>query len=171
MSLPTRAWTDESSAGGHGTFNNWVDTDRDADDMIKDLVALIKLFVSADVIFDTYIIYTLPDADGPAQPRSSGTLNVVGTNPTPGWEKATQNTWSFRTVDFGQFKLVLLDSATADNFDRITDFTGLTAVTNVATELSADNNAWSGRDNAQIQTLVQIAVTLNEKLRRSYRMN
>jgi len=168
---PTLGWDDAIVAGGHGVFKDHLGVDRDSDDMIKDLVNKLKAFFSADVLFDNYIIYNQPDADDIPQPVTGNSLAIAGTNVAPGWEKATQNTWSFRTEFFNLSKLVLLDSATADNFDRITNITGITAAEDLVTEWTSTANGWAGRDGGRPTTFIQIAVTLNEKLRRGYRMN
>lgn len=171
MTLPTTAWNDVISVGGHGQFDAWSGGGRDADDMIKDLVDKLKAFFDASVIFDNYIIYTKADAEAPELPVTGNSLAVVGTNPAPGWFKAVQATWSFRTTAFGDSKLTLLDAASGDDFDKITNITGITAAEALRDEWQFDGNGWSGRDNNRPTTFVQIAYTLNEKLRREYNMN
>jgi len=171
MTIPTLPWDPSGGTPASGEFDVWDGSPIEADVMINNLVDLLAPFFSADNIFDDYIIYTLENPEADADPRYSAALATLGTNGAPGWEKATQNTWSFRTTSFGAFKLVLLDSATADNFDRITDVTGITPAVNLIAEITDVANGWSGRDGTRPAQFSQIAVTLNEKLRRSYRMN
>jgi len=75
-------------------------------------------------------------------------------------------------VNFKPFKLVMLDTPLAPSgFQKLTDFTGLTDVLALETFVEGGANVISSRQNGRPSHLVQIAYTLNEKLRREYRMN
>jgi len=171
MTLPTRQWDDTVVAGGHGAFQDWTSNPRDADDMVKDLVALFAPFFKADTTFDQYTIYSFADEDGDPLPVSANSLGIDGTSVQTAWSKAVQTTFSIRTADFNQMKLVFLDAPNNNLFDKILSFDTSPEAEAIMGALSDTTNAWSGRDNARPANLVQIAYTLNEKLRREYNMN
>ena len=171
MTLPTRTWDDTIVAGGHGAFLSWTEDPVDADDMIKDLVNVLKPFWMPESFFDQYTIYAFADEDSEPVPVTANSLGIEGTEPNDNWAKAVQTTFSIRTADFGQIKLVFLDAPQPASFDKILSFDASPEAIAVMDELSNDEKAWSGRDNARPMQLVQIAYTLNEKLRREYNMN
>lgn len=171
MTIPTRQWDDVVIAGGHGAFLDWTDNPRDADDMIKDFVALIAPFWMPDSFFDQYTIYVMDDPDSTPFPVTANSLGTEGTEPNANWAKAVQTTFSFRTADFGQFKLVFLDAPQPASFDKILSFDASPAALAIEAFVSDVENAFSGRDGARPANLVQIAYTLNEKLRKEYNMN
>jgi hypothetical protein len=131
---------------------------------------VIKAFFNPNITFDSYIVWNYPSVEANPQPVKSKTLGIAGTGTGGGWYKAVQATWSIRAANFSEMKLVFLDANSADDYDKIENFVGLTAVTAVMAILSADTNGWSSRGNSKPTTLTQITYTLNEKLRRSYRM-
>jgi hypothetical protein len=101
----------------------------------------------------------------------SGTLTGVGSAPTPGWYKAVQKTFTFRTNEFGTSKLVLLDAASFNTFNKQTTLSSGGPEDLLRDYLGSADGWLLGRDGGKPTTFLQIAVTLNEKLRRSYRMN
>jgi|ERR1041384_612969 hypothetical protein len=143
----------------------------DVSDAVADFVDLIKTQFPASVSFTNFVLFSKPDPDLPATPVFSGELAAVGTNGTPGWYKAAQLTMTFRTNEFGIWKLVLLDVGTSNNWDKVTVLTSGEAFDTIR-DFVTSNDSWIiGRDGGRPQTFLQIAKTLNEKLRRSYRMN
>jgi hypothetical protein len=171
MTLPTREWTDEVSAGGSGTFDAWTSAPRDAHDMVNDLANLIKPFFKPACSFDQYTIYTMSSPTAAPQPVAAQSLGIDGTSAQTAWDKAVQTTFSFRTSDFGTFKLVLLDAPCGNNFDKILSFDASPEAVAIFDYLKSDDEAWAGRDGGHINVMTQIAYTLNEKLRREYGMN
>lgn len=155
-----------------GHYTPWTGlTTRDADDMIKDLVNKLKARYPVNANFVDYTIYTMDNPTADPVPRYTAALGIAGTDATVNWQKAVQVTMSFRTTAFGASKLVLLDASSDNDFDKITDLTGLTAYQDIVDQWTDVNNAWSGRDGTRPATFTQIAKDLNDKLRRSYRMN
>lgn len=142
----------------------------EVDGAVKDFVAILKPFFPSTTTFINYTCYQLDDPEGPARPVISAPLNIVGTDTSSGWDKATQRTWTFRTDEFGTFKLVFLDVRVAD-FDKVSTFVEGTVTGNLIDYVTADVTWLAGRDGGRPNTFLQLAMTLNEKLRRSYRMN
>jgi hypothetical protein len=68
-------------------------------------------------------------------------------------------------------KLVLLDAPSSNLFDKILAFGASPAAVDIFDQLSDLGNGWAGRDGAKVGVMVQIAYTLNDKLRREYGMN
>jgi len=168
--VPTLNWFDETSSGGSGTFDSWTAGHIDADDMIKDLVNAMKDAYPTTITYDNYVIFTQADATANPVPVAAGTLAIDGTVVTPGWYKAVQGTFSWRTSAFGLSKLVLLDLASGDDFDKNNTVPGSGPLFNMNAEVTADAKGWSGQDNGQPMTFISVTKTLNEKLRRAYRM-
>ena len=170
MVLPTRTWSPDGATVA-GTFVDWDDNDTDADDMIQALVTLFLPFFIATTTFDLYTIYTMAAAGAKPVPVASAELGLDGTSVSTTWAKAVQKTFTFRTDLFGILKLVFLDCPSGNNFDRVNAFGADAATLAILAALSADTNAWSARDNGKPDTVVQQATTLNEALRKTYRMN
>lgn len=143
----------------------------DVDTSVKGLVNLLKTQFPASVHFDNYVLFSQPDPDLPATPVFSGELGIAGTFVTPGWYKAVQFTMTFRTNEFGIFKLVLLDVGSANNFNKETSLVSGEGFDLIRDYITATDSWILGRDGGKPQTFLQLAKTLNEKLRRSYRMN
>lgn len=168
MTRPTKQW--QESAGPAGEFETWVSGTIDADDMINALCDVLAVVAPSTTTFTQYVIYNFPDEESDPQPVASNTLGVVGLEATPGWTKAVEQTFTFRTEAFHIAKLILLDANTDNNFDRVPFSSFSSAYQDIFFELANTTNAWSGRDNARITQAIQASATLNEKLRREYRM-
>lgn len=138
---------------------------------VPDFVDVIKIYFPNTVVFQAYTLFTKADADAAPQPRESKTLNIAGTNGGATWSKAVQQTWTWRTDEFGLFKLVFLDVASNNNFNRVAAIVGGTADVDLHAYVTAPETWIAGRDGGRPNTFLQMAATLNEKLRRSYRMN
>ncbi len=137
---------------------------------VQAFVNVLKPFFKATTTFQNFTAFVQDDPNGAPHPVYTDVLNIVGTDAAAGWGKATQRTWTFRTDSFGLFKLVMLDIVISD-FDRISTFVPATVTGNLIAYVTADVSWLAGRDGGRPQTFLQIANTLNEKLRRSYHMN
>lgn len=170
MTLPTLAWDPLGGTAGNGGYLAWNSTNRDADDMIKDLVNTLAYLVPTTSTFDDYQIYTKADENAPNILRASGALAIDGLSTTL-YPPGTQMTWNFRTTGFHHAKLVLIDVVPPGDFAPT--FTGdlSTAQVNVMSQLTDVANAWSARDNSRIDTLQRITWTLNDAIRQAYRLN
>jgi len=172
QTIPTRAYTANADPTLAGTFPRWSDNAaRAADDMIEDLIAVMKAQMPAEVTYSRYTIFTQADADDPAIPRFAKNIAVVGTGVSPGYSQAVQLTISAQAADFSLAKLILLDSGSFDDFDKITAPGVSTTIDNIFNEWSSTLNAWASRLGGRPMIFRQAAKTLNEKLRREYRQN
>lgn len=165
--VPTLAW---SPGSGAGLFDTWAGSTVSADDMIAELYGFLAGILPASGGFDNFVIYTQPDPDVPPEPVAQGSLAIVGTNVTPGWDQATQVTMNFRTSTFGAMKIVTLDAQTGNDFSKTTSLPMTGVLFDVFGALTVDTNGWAGRDNGQVTGFVSQTITLNEKLRRAYRL-
>jgi hypothetical protein len=138
---------------------------------VMDFINLVKIFFHSTVKFIDWTLYTLADPDAPALPVQTGSINVAGTNASDTWYKAVQRTHTWRTDAFGVYKLVLLDAISSNNFDKQTELVVDSALANLSNYVTADATWFAGRDGGRPDVFLQVSITLNEKLRRSYRMN
>lgn len=170
MVLPTLEWVPDSALVA-GKFNSWDASAANADDMIQALVALFAPFFLATTTFDLYTIYTLASAGAKPLPVASAPLDIDGSSVSTSWSKAVQKTLTYRTTEFGVLKHVFLDCPSGNNFDRVNAFGAAADVLAILDELSNEGNAWSARDNGRPTSIMQQSTTLNEALRKQYRMN
>lgn len=138
---------------------------------VEDFVDVLKVLFPSSYTFTSWTLFTLADPEATPLPVQAGNLNVAGTHAGATWDKAVQYTITWRTDTFGIFKLVLLDAESGNVFDKITNLTGETELEGINDYVTADVTWIAGRDGGRPNTFLQVAKTLNEKLRRSYRMN
>ena len=168
QTIPTRAF--DQDAGTFGSFMNWNSVPVDAETMIDALIAAEKEFYGVGTNFYAWEIWSYPDEDSAPLLLSSKNIDVDGTSAAGAENKATQATWSFRTLAGGSFKIVNLDVEVTD-FEKVLSASLSGDETAFIAEVVSADNAWSGRDNARPGAFRQIAYTLNEKLRRNYYQN
>jgi len=166
--VPTLAWMD--TPGDAGSFETHGGGIVDAQDMIENLYTALAGILPDTAVFDNFIIYTQPDPDELPTPAAQGNLAIPGLDSTPGWAQATQVTMSFRTSNFGVMKIVTLDAATNNDFSKTSTLPISGVLFTVFGLLTVDTNGWAGRDNGQVQGFISQTITLNEKLRRAYRL-
>lgn len=142
-----------------------------ADDAVEDLIEILRPFHHTSTTFVGYTIFTQEDEDAAPQPRYAASLGLAGTNSSSTWRKAVQVTWTWRTEEFGLFKLVALDAVSGNDFDKRVAVGSGTALEALDAFVRADESFVTGRDGAQPGVFLQQAITLNEKLRKAYRMN
>jgi hypothetical protein len=138
---------------------------------VEDFVDVIKPFFIPSTIFNGYTLFTQATPEDTPVPVETNNLNIAGTGGDTTWEKAVQFTLTWRTTEFGVFKLVFLDAVSNNNFDKITDADSDIGLDPVNEYVTASVSWLRGRDGGRPKTFLQAAKTLNEKLRRSYRMN
>ena len=168
MTIPTLPWFPTSITGSLGSYQAWNGDPIDAEVMITALVNVLKVFLKTNASFDSVTTYTQATAESPNIPRASLALPIAGTAAT-GNEAAVSATWNFKTAGNGNMKLVLLDSPVpATWFARIlpAGFSG--GQQDVIDEITANSNAWSGRDDEDISLCRSITYDLNDKLQRMY---
>lgn len=141
------------------------------DTLVTAYVNVLKTFFPAGVTFIGYQAFTYATPTSSAVPFISAALGIVGTSSVGASQesKATQATYTWRTNEFGIFKLVMLDRVIA-SYEKVTNPADAQVAGIHAIVAGADT--WlRGRDGGLPQTFLQVAFTLNEKLRKSYRMN
>lgn len=134
-------------------------------------VNAIKVFFPATTTFIDWQGFTYATPTSPPSPLTSGALGIVGTHAAPAgtWKKATQETLTWRTDEFGIFKIVLLDCVVG-TFDKVTS--SANAGVSPMNAIVTGANPWvRGRDGGIPQVFLQMATTMNEKLRKAYGMN
>lgn len=136
---------------------------------VTDYVNKLKPYFKSTVKFVDFTIFTQAGPTEPPTPRYTGGLNIVGTNASTGQDKAVQKTYTFRADDFSIFKIVMLDCPTVsfDIFRNSPEDPALTALINYVT---APETFIQSQKGGRPVTFLQVATTLNEKLRRAYRM-
>lgn len=167
MTLPTTQY----NPGTPGTFDVHGGGTINASDMVNDFVDLIAPFFPDVVEFDFYQVFLKATATADSVLAFSEELSQIGTNATPGWTKATEAVWSFKSVTNGLYKVALLDMGNNNSWDKVTfaDLTGASLA--FVNYLTGAGHGWAARDNGQPTTFLQIAYGLNKALRRKYNMN
>lgn len=168
QTIPLKDWT-PGAAGGD--IETWAGGVVSGDSSIETLANLQEPFFPVTVLFDSFTIFTMATPTSPAIAQYSKVLTNVGTNITAAQTKAVQATWTMKTQEGGLFKLVQLDMNNGNSFAKI-NFAGLNAEAQaLLAHLFSSTQGFAGRDGAKPSFFLQIAYTLNEKLRRSYYMN
>ena len=172
MTIPLKEHSPVS--GGHiaGTNLAWDASQVDTDDMMQGLADLLKPFFFTDTTFTNYTIMEYADAESPGVPVvSQPFVTAVGTGGAT--IPASQATFNFKTTGFHAFKIVMLDARVSATFAPLTALVSPANDDEIALRdyLTDDVNAFSGRDNERPQSLVRVTYTLNEKLRKSYRLD
>jgi len=119
--------------------------------------------------FDVASLYEQPSPTGVPIFHASIELAIDGTDASAGYIEATQQTINARDVNGNLAKLVLLDFASNNIFGKFRTVAGAD-IADIWTEWTALENGWASRKNGRPNTLISTTRTLNEKLRRSYRV-
>jgi hypothetical protein len=170
MQLKTKEWNPAGGTGGLGSYEAWDASTIGAEAMIDAMVDVLKPFFLGTTSFDAATIYTLSAVGSPAIPRAGKVLSVAGTSTESTQAKAVQETWTFRDVDWGICRIVMLDAPTGAGFEPITDITGVTEAEDLVAEFTAVTNAWASPADGRPATFRRIVYTLNDGLRRQYDM-
>lgn len=138
---------------------------------VEDFVDVLKPAFPTTYTFQGWTLFLQPTPEDTPTPVQAGLLGVAGTSPSTTWSKAVQHTLTWRTDEFGIFKLVLLDAVSGNVFDKLTNLSGNPTIEAISDYVTDDVTWVAGRDGGRPNVFLQMATTLNEKLRRSYRMN
>jgi hypothetical protein len=140
-------------------------------DAVEDFVNVIKALFHNTTTFDSYTVFSQPTPEDTPVPVWSDTLAITGSQDPNPLSKAMQQTLSFRATDFTIFKLVCLDAYPTVGLGRVTNL-ALNPTYGPVIDYIVDDVTWiASRGGGRPNTFLQLATTLNEKLRRSYRMN
>jgi hypothetical protein len=166
--LPVNTPVINEGTPASSTITNWASGTVSWRTMVTDLITLIADAMPDSYEYDTAILYTKELGEDPI-PWDQFSLAIPGTVVTAGWAKATQETISVRDADFNLAKLVLLDFASGGDFAKYTDATAA-GVDLILAEWTDPTNGWSSQKNARPNIFISATRTLNEKLRRAYRL-
>lgn len=156
---------------GASTFNKHSGGTIDAQTMFNDLVDKILSFYPNTFAYDTWRVFSKPDpGDVPLLVAAGQFTSKIGTGTGVGWDKATQLTISALGATGTKGRLVLLDAGTNDDWDGVFTLPGSGSLFDTFTEWSNVDRGWRTRGNERPQTFLEMSKTLNEKLRREYRM-
>jgi len=172
MQLPLRDWQGGVTGPDPLGFSTaWNEDPIGVLTMLEDLLNELVTQVPDNVAFERATVFTLPEPSGPIQPRATATLvDIVGTDATPGWQKAVQKTFSFYDTEFNQVRIQIMDASSGDDFDKQTDFSSSPA-SDIAASFGNVTFAFASRAGFRPSTGISIINTLNDKLRRAYGMS
>jgi len=172
MTVPLKDYNGPTEDWAAGYCVNWSDVNVSASEMVDTYIESLLPNLPDTVEFDYVTFYKYPSPTGKPRPLASyNFVDMVGSSMTPGWTKAVELALSFHTTEFGIFGIRLLDAASANNFDKLTSLSTLTAVQPIIDIVTSVDWAFAGRDNARPASFIQMSKTLNVKLRKAYRMN
>lgn len=169
MTIPTKQWFVTPVSGDLGSYVSWDGDPVDGETMVVELCNALKVFVPSTWHFDQVTAYTQDTATSPNIPRKTTALGIAGTSVSTNPSAAVSTTFNFKTAEYGDAKLVLLDSPFGSgwmapilpaDFDANIDA--------VIDAFQATDNAWSGRDDSQPSDLRKITFDLNDKLQKLY---
>lgn len=140
------------------------------DDAVTDFVNVLKPLFYNGVNFSDAVVYSQPTPSDIPQPVASFPLDITGTATFGLIRKAVQMTFTWRADDFTLFKLVLLDGE-MNTSDKAT-YPGYYGAAGTALDdyVTSDTTWLASRGGGRPTTFLQVSVTLNEKLRRSYNL-
>lgn len=147
-----------------------AEIDYNADTGIRDFVNLLKAIWSPLTTFVDYTLYTQAGVGDTPVPVWSAPLTIVGTSGMALVHKAVQGTMSFRATDFTLSKLVFLDYQPGLGYDKQSSVAGSDALNAIKNYAVAPETWLASRGGGRPNTFLSLTTTLNEKLRRSYRM-
>jgi hypothetical protein len=167
MTIPIKGW---NPSGTIGTVDIWSGGTENTLTMMSGFVTVLKPMFNADISFNNYLVYKqLLPADTPEPVSSQQFSGQIGTNAGGSWASAVEIIFIARTTAFGIVKLDLLDACSEDNFNPV-----ISPATNPQLLIDYwfnDAHGFAGRDNAQPNTFLKYTVNLNQKLRKSYRLD
>lgn len=167
MQIPTNVWSPDS---GVGTFADWSSGAIAADTMIENLVTTFLPFFDGNTTFDNWVVYKqLTPTDEPTPEVGQGFSGMVGTAADGKWSAAVENIITARTTNFGIAKLDFLDADSHNNFNPI--IVANSDISALMDEWSSLTNGWRGRDNGRVDVFLKMTVNLNQKLRKTYRLD
>ena len=171
MTLPIHSWENtglDSHALGGST--DWDDIALDVEDVMDDFIPLLAACFQDSVNFNAVSVFTLETKDSPPLFRASKPYSAVGTNASTAANKAYQTSYNFLDTEGAKFRLTFLDAPIV-GYDRTVGLTALTAAEQAVLAAIANTGyMFASRNGQRINTFRSRTTTLNEKLRRAYRM-
>lgn len=169
MKIPITGIENPTASAVLLTAEAWDTSSININDMVNALVTEMQPRFAATAGFDRWSVWSQPTPDDDPLFVGGASIGEIGTAGTPGWAQATQETISLRDTAGKLFKLTLMDFASGNNFAAYT-LASTIGVDGIVDELIADTNAWMSRANNQPDNFIRRTATLNEALRRAYRL-
>lgn len=135
--------------------------------MTDALVAQLADRFPTSTTYNRATLWSQPTVDDLPQFVSSYVLDVDGTVAVPGYNLATQETLTARDEEGYLAKLVFLDMASTNTFDKQETIVAA-GIADLWAEWSAETNGWSSQNGKRPTTFIKATRTLNEALRRQY---
>jgi len=136
--------------------------------MTDAMVALFADRYPATVHYDRATLWSKPTEEDLPLFIDAYNMDVVGTVGTPGYTKAVQETIMARDTGGNIVKLVFLDMASTNNFDKQLTLAAA-GITDLFAEWTAETNGWASRAGLRPSVFSQATRNINEKLRREYK--
>jgi hypothetical protein len=137
---------------------------------VADFVNVLKPMFPTNTTFIDFTAWSQPGVGDVPVPIYTGALNIVGTAAPADSSKATQRTWTWRADDYTLFKSVHLDVPMSGDYDKVVTLPSSGTLFNFNAYVVADATWIASRGGGRPNTFLSFTETLNEKLRRSYRM-
>lgn len=169
MKIPIRGIENPTAPPLSLSAEAWDTTSVVIDTMVDNLVTELVPRFPATASFDRWTVWSQPTPEDEPLFVGGASINSVGTAAVPGWSKATQETVSMRDTGGNLVKVTLMDFASGDDFEAYTSAAAI-GVDGIIGEFFSSSNAWMSRANLQPSSFVRRTATLNEALRRAYRM-
>lgn len=167
QTIPTAQWLATPNVGGAGAYPQWDTGTIDAKAMWDAYVALLQNVLPDTVTVDDILIYNMPEETSDPQPVAALSYGVPGLD-TGNGTPAAEATFSFRSTDFGLFKLVLLDITPSENFVPLKYPALSLANRNLIDFIMDEDNAISARDNTRPFQFINCTYGINDALHRKY---
>jgi hypothetical protein len=169
MILPVNTISPDVGIPANSTIETWAGGSINAIEMTDALITTLLPRFPATVTFDRGTLFNKPTPGDLPEPVSGWSIDLDGTQVTPGWAKATQETITARDTAFNIVKIVELDYGSGNNFEKQISST-VAGLDDVITEWFASTNGWASRAGLRPSVFVSATRTLNEQLRRAYKM-
>jgi hypothetical protein len=138
-------------------------------DMVTNLCGQMASKFPTSHNFDVATLFSQPDPELPPVYHVTFTVNVPGTNALSGWYVAAQETINARDTEGNLVKLVLLDFASTNVWSKFKSVADAD-INDLFAEWTALSNGWASRAGNRPNTFISSTRTLNEKLRREYKL-
>lgn len=134
---------------------------------IDAFIAVLRPFLGTTSIIGNYTVFRKPTPADVPIPIFAKSASLAGTGNAGVYSKSTQATITWRTTNFGIFKLVVLDTVVHGGvYERIVSPASIAAIQNMHNEVTQDVSFLAGRDEGRPETFLQAAFKLNDFLRK-----
>lgn len=169
QTLPLRNWSAGDVGNPEGYVDRWNDdTPIPVEPMLLDLLAQMAACAPITTKWSQYTIYTMASPTAAPQPRYNASIDIDGTDATAGWTPGVQLQWNFRTTLFNSAKLVLLDAASDNDFNKISNPLDFPIYADVIDAYTALTNGWAGRDGGRPSVCFSVTKSINDRLHSAY---